>query len=146
MKKLDFMEEPMNEFIVWSDAYKVNVGLLDGQHKIFMNKINELYNAVRCNNEREGIENFLKKLVFYTLSHFEAEEELMRKHGYPEYEAHKIIHKALTREVHEFQRKFQSGEADVIDELMEFLKKWLVDHIMVIDKKYSAFLNKKGVV
>jgi len=36
----------------------------------------------------------------------------------------------------------QSGEADMTDEL----KKWLVDHIMVIDKKYSTFLNKKGVV
>ena len=70
----------------------------------------------------------------------------MRKHGYPEYEAHKTIHQALTREVREFQRKFQSGEPDMTDELMDFLKKWLVDHIMVIDKKYSTFLNKKGVV
>ena len=54
----------MSEFIVWSDDYKVNVKLIDGQHKILMDKINDLNSAVTGNRGRDSVENFLKKLVF----------------------------------------------------------------------------------
>lgn len=135
----------MVEFIVWSDDYKVNVKLLDGQHRVLMDKINDLNKAVSCNCGREDIENFLKKLLFYTVSHFEAEESLMLKHGYPEYNDHKAIHEELTNQVREFQKKFQDGGTDLIEDLLKFLKKWLEEHILVIDKKYGPFLNNKGV-
>lgn len=135
----------MSKFIVWSDDYKVNIKLIDGQHKVLMEKINDLNNAVTCNCGRDSVKNFLKKLIFYTASHFEAEEALMLKYGYPEYKDHKAIHENLTKQVLDFNKQFQEGEADLTEELMEFLRKWLVDHILVVDKKYSSFLNDKGV-
>jgi len=30
-------------------------------------------------------------------------------------------------------------------EIMTFLKEWLLDHIKVIDKKYSDFFNENGL-
>ena len=84
-------------------------------------------------------------MVFYTVSHFEAEESLMKKYDYPGYEEHKSIHQKITQQVLSFQKKIQEGDVDLTEELMTFLKDWLIDHILGVDKKYSDYLNEKGV-
>ena len=87
----------------------------------------------------------LSKLIEYTVSHFATEEALFDKHNYPEKDAHKEIHKKLVAQVVEFQKQFESGEKDISLELMEFLKDWLIKHIKGTDKKYSSYLQSKGV-
>jgi len=42
-------------------------------------------------------------------------------------------------------KDFDSGKGSVSVDLLNFLKDWLVGHIGNSDKKYSQFLNSKGV-
>ncbi|MCP5002917.1 MAG: hemerythrin family protein [Planctomycetes bacterium] len=64
---------------------------------------------------------------------------------YPEYEAHKCEHDELTMRVVGFQRVFLEGSATVSYELLDFLSEWITKHTMVVDRKYSSFLNRRGV-
>jgi hemerythrin len=41
--------------------------------------------------------------------------------------------------------KGQEGKVSVTVDTMVFLKDWLNHHILETDKKFSAFLNSKGV-
>ena len=69
----------------------------------------------------------------------------MREHGYPELVAHSYVHKSFINKVAEFQAQHKAGKQLVTVEILDFLKQWLVEHIMGIDKRYAAFFNAKGV-
>jgi hemerythrin len=43
------------------------------------------------------------------------------------------------------QRGFEAGELLLSLKVMEFLKEWLVEHIMGEDKKLGAFLTAQGI-
>jgi hemerythrin-like metal-binding protein len=84
------------------------------------------------------------ELINYTKEHFSSEEELMQQHNYPGYLAHKAEHDRLVKEAGALMEKHQSGAMSLSIETSTFLKKWLTNHILVVDKKYSSFfLDKK---
>jgi hemerythrin len=107
--------------------------------------INELHQAMIGGHGKDQLGKILSSLVSYTQAHFKTEENLMESHGYPEYTIHKAEHDRLTRTVLDFQSNFQKNEVGLTIEVMDFLKDWLSKHIMGIDKKYTPFLNSKGV-
>jgi methyl-accepting chemotaxis protein/hemerythrin len=49
------------------------------------------------------------------------------------------------QQVLEFEAGLKSGKAKVTMEIMRFLKDWLIGHIQGTDKKYTQFLNGKGI-
>ena len=70
----------------------------------------------------------------------------MKLHAYPNFTAHKAEHDALTKQVLEVQAKFRAGATAALSvEVMNFLKNWLIKHIMGTDKSYGPHLNGKGV-
>ena len=64
---------------------------------------------------------------------------------YPELEEHRKGHAALIQKVQEYQHKFTEGKISVANEVFNFLKSWLIQHIQGTDKKYSPYLRDKGV-
>ncbi len=129
----------------WSDSLSVGIDSIDGQHKVLIDLINTLFREMNSGNGKQAISSALSKLIEYTGSHFAFEEDLFEKHNYEGNDAHKEIHKKLVAQVVDFQTQFESGKKDISLELMEFLKDWLIEHIKGTDKKYSSFLQSKGV-
>lgn len=60
-----------------------------------------------------------------------------------DYAGHKASHGKFANQVTEFKGKFKSGEENVGNEILDFLKNWLIDHIQKSDCKYTPFLNEK---
>ncbi len=134
------------DFIQWSNAFSVNIKLIDEQHKQLFRLINDLHAAWKANKPREVIGNVFSGLLDYTDKHFKQEEEIFNRYGYPETANHMDIHRALVKHVVETKNKFERGEIKVNADIMNFLKNWLNNHILKVDKRYSAFLNSKGVL
>jgi hemerythrin-like metal-binding protein len=131
--------------IPWSDAFSVKIGIIDMQHKGLVDLINELHQAMVTGTGKAHLGKILSSLIKYTQAHFKAEEGLMQSHQYPDLTNHKAEHDRFTKTVVDFQGKFQRNEIGLTSEVMDFLKDWLMKHIMGVDKKYSPFLNAKGV-
>jgi methyl-accepting chemotaxis protein len=131
--------------IDWNDSFSVNIEEIDNQHKRLIEFINQVYKGMMMEEGREVLGKALESLVDYTKTHFGYEERLFKQHGYPETQSHIAKHEKLVGQVMDFYNKFQSGEADVDNELLKFLKDWLINHIRGTDKEYVAFLNEKGV-
>ena len=129
----------------WEDSFSVNIGVIDMQHKKLVSMVNDLHQAMMEGSGKDKLGSILSNLVGYTRGHFTTEERLMRTHAYPDFLAHKSEHEHLTRTVMDFQRRFLSNEVGLSVEVMEFLRDWLVKHILGSDKKYSPFLIAKGV-
>ena len=131
--------------IAWTEAYSVKIKSIDDQHKKLIDLSNQLHDAMSAGKGRETVGQTLGGLIEYTRTHFAFEEKLMTVQAYPAAPQHKAEHESLTRQVVELQGKFLTGQATVTLEVMKFLKDWLTNHILSVDKKFGAYLNTKGV-
>ena len=130
---------------VWSDDYSVGIKEIDEQHKRLFEIINELHNAMKEAKAKSVLGKVIKDLIDYTEFHFSSEEILLKNCKYPDFNQHKIIHDQFTAKVKEFERKYLSDTVLLSQEIVQYLKDWLVKHIKESDKQYSMFIIKANV-
>lgn len=131
--------------ITWNDTLSVGIKEFDDHHKKLIQLINDLHDAMRTGTSKTKMGSILEELVSYTRYHFAAEEKMFVKYGYPESISHKKQHSDMTQQVVELAQKYTKGDMSLSINLMKFLRDWLTTHINDTDKKYSAYLNEKGV-
>ncbi|MDR1506769.1 MAG: bacteriohemerythrin [Treponema sp.] len=135
-----------SEFYRWDDSFISGVRLMDVRHKRLFEMVNRLLDACKQGKGREELTKSLSFLADYTVKHFSEEEELQRKYGYPEYEAHHKIHEAFKQTVQDFAAELDSKGPS--EELIEKLKKevggWLVTHVKVVDLKMAEIIKANG--
>lgn len=132
------------KLIVWSNSYSVTVSQMDKEHQRLIDIINNLYAAMRSGRSKEAIGSILDELVEYTKTHFAHEEQLMQQANYSGYADQKKAHEALVSQLNEILAKYRSGTA-LGQEIMNFLKNWLINHIQGMDKQYGPAMHKKGI-
>jgi hemerythrin-like metal-binding protein len=126
-------------------VFSVGIEEIDRQHKKLVSLIAELHEAMKEGRGAAALNRILGDLVTYTRVHFDSEERLMEKHGYPALDAHKREHAALSRKVSDYVEQVRSGAVSLTPEVLGFLKDWLVNHILHTDKNYGPFLAARGV-
>jgi hemerythrin len=131
--------------IDWTNDLSVGIEEIDEQHKILFNLINRLYHGIVQQTDTVVIQEIFNELIQYTVVHFAVEESLMRIFDYPAYDEHRRYHEVLTKQVVDLHNKFTAAKVTVSMELLTFLRKWLTNHIMVEDKKYTQFFLSKGL-
>lgn len=129
----------------WTDAYKVNVGVLDQQHQELFDTVNELERALRVGEGNSVVDKILDKLMTYAGLHFAAEESLMERHKFPGLSTHRVQHEMFRKRMMTFLEKHRTAKPGVSVELLLFLQTWLKTHVLKTDKQYSVFLNARGV-
>jgi len=135
----------MAKLITWSSRYSLGIARIDAQHQKLVDLINDLHAAMLAGAGRPALAKTLDGLVEYTLSHFAAEEALLKRAAYPGYDLHKAEHTKLTEQVKLLREKAQAANATLSLEVAAFLQRWLIDHISNVDKKYSAHLIAAGI-
>ncbi len=128
----------------WNDSYSVSVAAMDNQHKKIFDLINQLHTAMSAGKGKEVINPVLDEMLNYTKTHFTAEEKVLEKYNYPGLDEQKKQHAIYIQKVAEMQEKAKNGSLTLSLEASQFLKDWLLNHILVIDKRYAEFLNEKG--
>ena len=130
----------------WNENLSVGVSTIDDEHKNLVGMLNELYDAMQAKHSEEALGGVLDGLVAYTVYHFKHEEALFAKTGYAAAAEHKKEHDDLTKHVLDVQKEYQEGAtATLSTEVLNFLRKWLLTHILVSDKKFGPHLNAKGI-
>jgi hemerythrin-like metal-binding protein len=130
-------------YLKWSDKYSLNVVEIDEQHKKLVSLVNAMYDAMHAGKGRDMIGTVIAEFVAYTDYHFKAEERLLRKNGYPEYDEHKAMHDNLSRKAHSIREAFDKGHTPTAIEVMLLLTNWLNIHILEEDRKYKPFAGSK---
>jgi hemerythrin-like metal-binding protein len=131
--------------VTWSTQYSVGIAAIDAEHQKLIGLLNDLHAAMLQGRGRAVMGKVLDGLSAYTVSHFAHEENLMRLHSFPGYAAHKAEHDKLVKQVKSLQEEFREGNATISLEVMTFLQNWLVNHIVGVDRKYTAHLQAAGV-
>lgn len=134
------------KFVQWIDEkYSVKIQKIDEQHQMLIKIINEVFEAKTNDLGKNVTAGVLKRMADYAQIHFKDEEALMAEYGYPELEEHRSAHQYFITKVGDFNRGFNMDQDSLTEEMLFFLKDWLLTHIMETDKRYSSFLSERGV-
>ena len=131
--------------IKWEDKYSVGLSMIDEEHKKLIGILNKVVFTKGHNDDPEELMDVLREMTKYTLTHFKTEETYMKEFNYPEYQDHKEEHRHFSTETITYHDKVIKGDSQIANEIIEYLKWWLVNHIQVTDKKYIDCFNKNGL-
>ena len=129
----------------WDDSLATGLSEVDRQHKVLVEMICNLHEAMRSGKGKAQLEAIISELSNYAVDHFGYEEKLMEQYKYPGYLNHRKEHIAFVDKVIAFGNDFRENRAALTTEVMNFLKNWLVGHIKGTDQKYSPFFIERGV-
>ncbi|HEX2926103.1 MAG TPA: bacteriohemerythrin [Ruminiclostridium sp.] len=132
-------------FITWTSNYNTGISQIDLQHMKLVAIINDLHEAMKAGKAKEIMAGIVKELSNYTVTHFSFEEKIMTQHKYTSYLTHKNEHEGFVSKIDDFQKKVENGQSSVSIEILNFLKDWLLKHILVCDKQYIPFFQEKGI-
>lgn len=128
--------------IEWKDNFNTNNKLIDAHHKELFNILNRLF---VLNNDKLKIDKYdeivsiIEELKQYTVFHFTSEERYMESIHYKHIVMHKVMHKNFIKSINEIDyNKLDHDQESYLSELINFLTKWLVDHILNIDKNIEC--------
>lgn len=133
------------ELFAWDNKYSVDIESIDNDHKGLIDLINKLFEAMRAGKAKDVLDGTLTKLISYTRTHFLREETYFRTTNYPGYEEHKDQHELFIQKVNELKKHLDQGDSKISIDLMKFLSDWLINHILVSDRKYAQHLKKFGI-
>ncbi|MBK9352258.1 MAG: hemerythrin family protein [Sulfuritalea sp.] len=126
--------------ITWSKILAVGVEEIDDDHRKLVGIFNELNRAVREGESADYRAATLTELINCTVWHFSHEDRLMLKHHYPEIARHREAHRELIEAAQELQAKLAQADTAVANTEIEFLERWLTEHILTADQRLGSFL------
>ncbi len=130
--------------IEWDETFSTYNEEIDAQHKKWFEMYNELHNAGRKGDPREitrVTQKTLDAVEEYARYHFNFEEEFMASIQYPGLEEHQRQHARFSLVIDEMKKDLREGRPGLHSQLITFMKKWIVDHIVRSDKKYAEFAS-----
>jgi hemerythrin len=128
--------------IVWDKILSVGVDEIDDDHRKLVNIFNLLNHSVMDEEPPDYIAATLEELINCTVWHFSHEERLMLKHRYEGIEEHKGEHQELIQGARELQQAILQADKSVVDEHIEFLERWLTEHILTTDLRLGSYLSQ----
>ncbi|MBT4033950.1 MAG: hemerythrin family protein [Candidatus Marinimicrobia bacterium] len=130
------------QVLVWEERFSVGIRQFDQHHKILFEMINSLIFAQEDNSDPEVIKNTLEQLRSYTIFHFIAEEAMLKHFGFEGLDEHIAEHEKLLQQVILYQERITASDGVTLDEILEFLAGWLLDHTLGLDQLYGPFLSR----
>jgi hemerythrin len=129
----------------WSEILSVKVKVIDDQHKKFISIVNELFKSFYKMDSRDRLGKIIDQLISYASEHFATEEKYFDEFNYEFSAEHKQQHLELKTRILDIKNKFNKEEEGAIDELLDYVEDWLVNHIQTHDMKYVACFKEHGL-
>ena len=125
-------------FIKWQEHSNTDIALIDEQHKGIVSIINTLYYMVGTGKGNNKLYlRIIDTLSNYSGIHFTTEEGMLETSEFKDIEKHKALHKKLLLDMERVRNNIINDSQP----LLEFLKKWWLEHINEQDRLYVPYLR-----
>lgn len=131
--------------IEWSEALSVGVPTIDGQHRVLIAYINQLSNAIARKQSASVLGQVLGGLEGYTRVHFKFEERLFDRLHWREGDDHAHGHRLFEQQIAAFSARFAAGDKQLAPVVLDFMVRWLTEHILIDDMSYSEYFREHEV-
>ncbi|MFC5080029.1 putative diguanylate cyclase YdaM [Vibrio thalassae] len=131
------------ELFPWNTNFETGIPVIDEQHRNLFSLINKLANALVYDNQLQ-VSTIFDELADYARYHFSEEEHVWQQ--YFEHDSwcqlHKANHESFLPEILNLQsRTKESGWHEATEQILHFLIRWLLLHILHEDKKMGLVLS-----
>ncbi|MDP2783047.1 MAG: hemerythrin domain-containing protein [Sulfurimicrobium sp.] len=146
--------------LAWDDSrHTLGIASIDSQHRGLMDMINALAEAVAhdcdCEQARRHMANIIcdckqarrhmANIIRFTEEHFAHEEDLMRRHDFPNREKHAAEHKEVLRQAVTMMEAIKPDDIGRAVLVTAFLTDCAENHILREDKALALYLLGKGL-
>jgi hemerythrin len=133
--------------VMWRNQMSVGNDRIDQDHRYLLCLINTIDFTLGTGEHQDILVTALDQLDYYTKDHFVREEKLMLKIGYSRYPDQKTAHELLISQLEEIREKILRVQddpemLDIIPDLTELLRNWLLDHVLKDDMLMKPILQK----
>lgn len=132
-------------FMEWNEKLSTGINEIDNQHKKLIEQINILHSAMRERKAKDVMGKILEELKAYTKYHFSTEEKAFEKYNYLEKISHTHKHNDLIKQLDGIMDQYKAGSMMISISLLDFLNKWVSEHIQKDDMKYVPDLRGKEI-
>lgn len=136
---------PLEEWMIrenpceFTEEYLTGIELIDKEHETLfhiVDRANQLIKSLDASSGYDKIMEILEELRDYTKEHFSDEEEYMESIHYEGLGAQKRAHEAFIDKLENISlSEVEDNPEEYLQELLEFLLGWLINHILYVDKK-----------
>jgi len=144
--------------LVWDEGMSVGIVAIDDDHKKLITILAQLMSAKHAALPNQDIEDIFLQLEHYTLLHFSREEALLEQISYKDIVAHKESHQQFIDKIPQLKTQWFANKQTenvvleksnhlntdtekVQDNIIDFLQKWLLNHILEDDLDYVSALH-----
>ena len=125
----------------WNDSFVVGHYLIDQEHRIFLDLINDLAEKVARRTDERTLRRLANGIGRYAAFHFESEEAIMAGVGYPDLAQHRALHQSLLTSYTVYLREHEEG-LESWESLIDFLFDWFSHHTMLEDRKIAGHIGR----
>lgn len=150
--KIQATKEEAQDPFAFTDAYKTGIELVDDEHcRLFeiIKETNDLIHEELLHDKYDEIVRLLTELKNYTEFHFHDEEVLMERIQYPGLAAQKRAHSAFVDKLVDIDLSdlddIDNNQQTYLNDLVQFLLTWLVNHIKGMDKKIAVYMQENHI-
>lgn len=128
-----------SETFVWTSTFETGITAIDQHHRRLVDMLNTLANQVAGGASKEVLLALLDEMAAYAVEHFRMEEDLMQRHRVDDaFDAsHRHAHGTFIRQAREARAMVAENPDKTAGQLVTFLTKWLVFHILGVDMRLA---------
>ena len=134
----------------WDDHFNTGIEIIDVQHRKLVALLNRLATLVAYQSNDDALNSIFDELIQYTLYHFKTEEEVWHQDLDDDMleSGHQEVHQNFIDTVLRLKEQQRTRPlAELADEALEFLARWLASHILESDRYMAqiVFALKDGL-
>jgi hemerythrin len=127
--------------LMWSEQFATGSPLVDTQHRMLINKINELEKLLSGPPPaKAACDELLNFLGSYVGTHFKFEEQCMERAHCPAHEKNKQAHAAFLDVFAKFKARYlaEGPKPELLKSLQTAASDWIKNHILTVDVQLKA--------
>ncbi len=114
--------------------------LLKKEHQQLIDLLDVLDKCISTGDSPNQVRKYLSVFVALAEKHFKNEETVMETYKYTEIIDHKKEHADLLEQLFVLKNKLDSGHTPFGKDYMQFLRRWLDEHLLNADDRLDKFL------
>jgi diguanylate cyclase (GGDEF)-like protein/hemerythrin-like metal-binding protein len=127
--------------LVWRSTYECGNQTIDAQHRELFHAANRLLSAVLNGLPSQDVTAMVDSFIAEVVQHFQDEEAIIAKAGYPGAPEHAVLHRALVEKAAGLVTCFRDGTLS-LGELFKYLAQDVVSrHMLTADREYFSYLK-----
>ena len=121
--------------IEWREEFCTGIPGVDFEHEQLIEQVNAVYALIDDEVDRETVIDKLGDIYGSISAHFALEEQMMKKHGYDQYEEHRTDHERLLDDIRDITEDFENSTELDKQRFKQRLNDWFANHFKTHDSR-----------